>query len=152
MSTIAKESAKQSLVIRARGLSAETPAVWGTMSATEMVVHVNRALKMALGRLPVKDVSNVISKTLMKHLVLLGMPIPKGKIQTLPELDMRNQDSPDPSTLAHHVDEMEQLIDQIVLADHHSLADHGAFGPMNQRQWCRLVYLHIDHHLKQFGV
>ena len=26
------------------------------------------------------------------------------------------------------------------------------FGPMTPNEWARLQYVHIDHHLKQFGV
>ena len=29
---------------------------------------------------------------------------------------------------------------------------HPAFGPLPNWEWGRMVYLHIDHHFKQFGV
>jgi hypothetical protein len=29
---------------------------------------------------------------------------------------------------------------------------HPAFGPLPTWEWGRMVYLHVDHHLRQFGV
>ena len=29
---------------------------------------------------------------------------------------------------------------------------HPFFGPMTEEEWGTLMYLHLDHHLKQFGV
>jgi len=28
---------------------------------------------------------------------------------------------------------------------------HPLFGPMSETQWLRWGYLHVDHHLRQFG-
>ncbi|WP_424351099.1 DUF1569 domain-containing protein [Lutimonas sp.] len=28
---------------------------------------------------------------------------------------------------------------------------HPFFGELNREEWARLVYKHLDHHLKQFG-
>jgi hypothetical protein len=40
------------------------------------------------------------------------------------------------------------LIDKIKLA----VKVHPFFGPMNENEWYELMYKHLDHHLKQFGV
>jgi len=29
---------------------------------------------------------------------------------------------------------------------------HPHFGKMSEAEWLRLAYLHVDHHLRQFGV
>jgi hypothetical protein len=29
--------------------------------------------------------------------------------------------------------------------------DHPIFGKMTEAQWMRWAYLHVDHHLRQFG-
>lgn len=33
-----------------------------------------------------------------------------------------------------------------------ALAGHPIFGAMNKDEWGRIIYKHLDHHLKQFGV
>ncbi|MBK9525384.1 MAG: DUF1569 domain-containing protein [Bacteroidetes bacterium] len=30
-------------------------------------------------------------------------------------------------------------------------AEHPYFGKLSSREWGRITYLHLDHHLKQFG-
>jgi hypothetical protein len=36
-------------------------------------------------------------------------------------------------------------------ADYTSQA-HPMFGELNQKQWGKLIYIHLNHHLNQFGV
>ena len=31
------------------------------------------------------------------------------------------------------------------------LMPHPFFGKLNRQEWARLIYKHLDHHLKQFG-
>jgi hypothetical protein len=33
----------------------------------------------------------------------------------------------------------------------YKLQAHSILGPMTEREWMRWGYLHIDHHLRQFG-
>ena len=32
-----------------------------------------------------------------------------------------------------------------------NLNEHPFFGELNRKEWARLTYKHLDHHLKQFG-
>jgi hypothetical protein len=34
----------------------------------------------------------------------------------------------------------------------YSFAPHPIFGVMNESEWLRWAYLHMDHHLRQFGL
>lgn len=151
MRTVLNDDDRRSLVARARTLEASATPAWGTMTATQMVIHASAGIRMALGLLPVRDVSNPFNRGVMKHLVLLGLPIPK-EVPTLPELDAVKQPPPDPSTFVHHIDELESLLSRLADADPKRPMPHGAFGPMTKKQWGRLAYLHTHHHLKQFGV
>lgn len=35
---------------------------------------------------------------------------------------------------------------------HYTLQHHPMFGDLDKEAWGRLIYIHLNHHLKQFGV
>lgn len=61
--------------------------LWGRMTAHEMLCHVSDIFRMAFGEIAVQDQSTFFTRQIMSKLILLGLPMPKGKIATSPELD-----------------------------------------------------------------
>lgn len=51
-----------------------------------MVCHSADQIRMAVGGLKTNYAGNILTSTLLKHLILFGMPAPKGKIETVKEL------------------------------------------------------------------
>jgi hypothetical protein len=83
----------------------------------------------------------------MKQLFVYCLPFPKGA-PTAPELLARK---PEEWTV-----EIEQLRDQldrfVSRGPAGTAAEHPLFGRLTGRAWGALVYRHMDHHLRQFGV
>lgn len=137
--------------IRARieALTPESARQWGTMTAHGMVCHLIDAFHVALGEVAVKDRRTPFRFPPLKWLILYVLPIPKGRIETTHEF---KQTQPG-EWQADHARLLAQL-DRFIayLASPESKANlHPAFGLLKPKQWARLVYIHMDHHLRQFG-
>lgn len=151
MKSILSESIKIDLTNRINLLSPKDAPLWGKMNVNEMVCHISDALRLAAGKKHCLFVGSFISKTLLKWLVLNGMPIPKGKVNTSKEMRQGGGGTP-PSNLAD---------DKLLLLDlinnfcepftKNKTYLHPAFGNLTKKEWARLAYIHIDYHLKQFG-
>jgi hypothetical protein len=152
MKTILNENDRLNTIQRINRLTPESKNLWGRMNVNQMLCHVTDQIRMAIGEKKTKFVGNPILKTIVKWLVLGGLPIPKGKVPTADELNQeKNGTQP-----VGFLDDLNQLIKIINEFENKypksSTIVHPAFGPFSMGQWGRLIYLHLDHHLRQFGV
>lgn len=140
------------ILARIDALQRDAQAQWGVMTVNQMVCHAADQIRMALGDIPVTDQSNFMTRTLAIRLVLLGMPTPKGKVKTPPELDPTRRGT-QPTTFSQDTALLKQKIAEFLntTADF-AFQPHPAFGPLTRGQWGRLIYLHLDYHLRQFGM
>jgi hypothetical protein len=154
MKNLLDASCREAVLARLDRLAPDTPALWGRMDVNQMVCHVTDPLRLALGDLPARDVSNPIRRTLLKWAVLGGMPPPKGKIATFPEIDQVAGGGTPPTSLAADVEALRRELARFVdrAASGGALAPSPAFGRLSGRAYGRLQYVHMDHHLRQFGV
>lgn len=125
--------------------------LWGKMTAIEMISHCSDQIKMATGEIQTNFVGNFLMTTLVKKLVLLGMPAGKGKIETAPELK-QGLGGTKPTFFAQDKENLAELVKNFEMKIEKTPNQiHPAFGKMNTDQWGRLSYIHLNHHLKQFG-
>ena len=140
------------IMVRISKLSSDVIPKWGKMNDQQMLCHVSDQIRMATGEIKAEYIGNPFLKIVAKRLTLLGMPIPKGKIQTTKELNQEKMGTK-PSGFEK---DRKTLIDLINNFDKNypdnTKICHPAFGPMTKKQWGRLIYLHLHHHLQQFGV
>ncbi len=88
----------------------------------------------------------------MKWLVLGGMPAPKGKVQTYAEIDQVANGGTSPTLFASDIKALKLQIETFIArGDDFNWQIHPTFGKMSHRQWAKLAYSHLDHHLSQFG-
>lgn len=66
------------LIARLNRLTPESKAVWGKMTAGEMLCHCLDGSRMAVGEIAGTDRSNFFTRTIIKYLVVYAIPIPKG--------------------------------------------------------------------------
>ena len=152
MKNILDLSTQSEIKGRITSLNDKSIRLWGKMSVNEMICHCSDQVKMAVGEIPTKYVGNFFLKTFVKHIILLGMPAPKGKVETVPELKQGVKGTipitieQDKETLLSFIQTFKDKIDKS------TNVIHPAFGKLTTEQWARLCYIHLDHHLKQFGV
>jgi Protein of unknown function (DUF1569) len=134
-------------------LHPESERQWGKMPLAPVLAHCTSGLQMAMGTINPKRApfpANVIG-LLIKPLVFSDDKPIRRNSSSSPELF-----TADP-TQCEFERERAQLIEAI-----DSFASTGAaccsqhphpfFGPLKPQQWAILMYKHIDHHLRQFGV
>jgi hypothetical protein len=121
------------------------------MSAHQMVCHLSDSFRMVLGQKPVCDAHGPFQRTIVKWIALyLPVSWPAG-IPTRPELD-QEEGGTRPADFAADIAELEALVNRVTSQkDSVGGRTHPFFGRMSEAAWLRWAYLHIDHHLRQFG-
>ena len=151
MKNVLNEKVKHKLMARIACLNENDKALFGKMNCHEMLCHSADQIRMAVGGIKTGFIGNALSSTLLKHLILLGMPAPKGKIETVKELK-QGAGGTKPANFSNDKNTLSELINRFdSLYFDEKKVIHPAFGAMNKKQWGRLVYIHADYHLKQFG-
>ncbi len=151
MKNILNPDVKQEIYNRLEKLDENSQRRWGKMTVNQMVCHLRDQIRLALGEIIIPP-WKIILKPLLKYFVLLGPPVPKGKVQTFPEIDQLLGKGSKPVNLQNDIKLLKEKIEEFSDKDEaFPFAEHAAFGKLNKKQWGRLIYLHLDHHLKQFG-
>ncbi len=152
MKSLANNLDKQEVLQRLRLVKPESARRWGKMTSSQMVCHLNDSFKSVIGERPVSSVSNILGPNLIKWIArYLPIHWPHG-VPTRPENDQETGGTR-PTEFAADVRELEELVDRLTRGEKDfSWGRHPLFGAMPDREWLRCGYLHMDHHLRQFGV
>jgi len=162
MKTLARHKDQAEILERLRRVSPQSVARWGRMSAHQMICHLYDAVRMAMGEQPVTPATGVLQRTLVKWIALyVPLPWPGGRIRTSPEIqqpiggdggDGRDGGGTAPTDFASDVARLLELLDRVTATPRtFEWAPHPIFGMMSEAAWLRWSYLHLDHHLRQFG-
>ncbi len=151
MKTLARERDTAELFERLKLLHPDCARRWGRMSAHQVVCHLADACRMAMGEKPVSDASGLPQRTIIKWVALYApMTWPPG-ILTRPEIDQEVSGT-SPLDFAADMAHLEVLLAALAARRGARWPVHPIFGPMSESAWLRWGYLHVDHHLRQFGV
>lgn len=144
MKSVREAPARKEILARMARLEPGTKPKWGKMTAAQMVGHVARPMSGAMGELHVAAKPGPLRNRIIRYLVIYVLPWPRGA-PTLPEyIDAGDGD------FARNVKALGALLERFAAAQ--TLLPHPAFGALSPKDWGRLTYRHLDHHLKQFGL
>ena len=136
------------LIKRVQKLSATTICTWGNMTSSAMLYHCNITNKAIL-RAPASVKKLTLKQRILKFLIFyIKKEIPRG-IKGNPTF------FPTENELLNFEDQRDEWIDTIAkfpLVTDPLEGAHPVFGRLDTREWGRFVWLHMDHHLRQFGV
>jgi hypothetical protein len=152
MKTLADDRRKAEILRRLNAVRPDSARQWGQMSAHQMVCHLSDSFRMAIGERNVSEASGPLQRTVVKWIALfLPMRWPTG-ITTRPEIDQVLSGTC-PGDFATDVAELEALVDLVTTRKGTVkwAKTHPIFGRMSESAWLRWAYLHMDHHLRQFG-
>lgn len=137
---------RQALDARIARITPEHRALWGRMSAPQMVVHLADALRMATGELPIPMRKTFVQYPPIKQLLLYVVPFPKG-VPTAKQLQRT------PGDWVAGVADLRAMLERFAARDRTApWPAHPLFGPLGPHAWGVLARRHVDHHLRQFGV
>ncbi|MFT7481002.1 MAG: hypothetical protein ACI80N_004320 [Gammaproteobacteria bacterium] len=134
---------------RIESLSAEMPARWGKMDGAQMCAHCCRPIQVALGDLTLKRalVGFLLGGLAKRYLVNGPAPF-RPNMPTAPEFLVV-----DPQEFADQKRALVSLVRRLSEGGEEGLtrAPHPFFGRLQADEWDRLMWKHLDHHLRQFG-
>jgi hypothetical protein len=146
MPNLLDEPDRNNIKVRITRLHHDTPRQWGTMTAALTTCHLTDQLRVAMDEIPARRRGNILTRTLIKWYVLnFVTEISKGKIKTVSEMQ-----STDVGDWENDIHLLCNAIDRFPRCQ--QFAPHPVFGPMSPTEWGKLGYIHLDHHLRQFGV
>ena len=151
MKTLARQRDRDEILQRLRRVRPENVRRWGRMSAHQMVCHLGDSLRMVTGQKPVSHATGLLPRTIVKWTALyLPLRWPAG-IATRPEVD-QEVGGTRPVEFAGDVAQLEALLELVTTQTRSvNCQVHPIFGRMSEAAWLRWAYLHMDHHLRQFG-
>ena len=148
MKTLATAEDKAEIVRRLARIGPTSERQWGRMTVAEMICHLSDAFRVAMSEKDARPVSNMFTRSVMKWFALHGsMKWPQG-VSTVPECEAGRGGTP-PAELERDLRELGELLERFSRLA--AMAEHPIFGKMADEEWLRWGYLHMDHHLRQFG-
>lgn len=149
MQSLFDPASRQSVLGRLEQLQPGAPHQWGKMNAAQMLAHCSIAMEMATGEKPRKQ--KLIGK-------LLG---PFVRSSLLGEKPFGRNSPTDPAFIVTEEKDFEaekQRLARLVNTfcdsgpEKASAHTHSFLGRLRGEQWGVMMYKHLDHHLRQFGV
>jgi hypothetical protein len=135
---------------RVAQLKPESEHLWGKMNAPQAVAHCSAGIEMALGEkfLPRHVMGRILGRV-VKPLALRDDEPMHRNSPTAKGLVVQND-----RDLATERERLCGLIDRFATAGPQGCTTHphSFFGRLTPDEWAILMYKHLDHHLRQFGV
>jgi hypothetical protein len=151
MKSLARERDRDEILRRLRTVRPDSVRRWGRMSPHQMICHLSDSFLAVTGRKAVTPATGVLQRTVVKWIALyLPVRWPPG-IPTRPEID-QEVGGTRPADFAADVAQLEGLIAFVTSPTPPGWQPHPMFGRMSEAAWLRWAYLHMDHHLRQFGL
>jgi len=149
--TLSVPNVRISVVERIKTVRPDSRALWGKMTASQMLCHLSDSFGCAFGDIPLALVGSLLHQTVLMS-VALWVPVPWPKnYQTRPEMDQLIGGTP-PGEFAADRKHLVQRVEKFGRPGFDFTPSlHPIFGKMSPAEWRRWGYLHVDHHLRQFG-
>ena len=131
-------------------LRPDSERLWGKMNAAQAVAHCAAGLELALGdRLPPRLLLGRIIGRIVKPMALGNDEPMRRNSPTVKGLVVSDE-----RDLEAERKRLCGLIDRFAAAGPGSCTTHphSFFGRLTPQEWAVLMYKHLDHHLRQFGV
>jgi hypothetical protein len=151
MKTFSNPVDREEILRRLRTVRPTSQRRWGTMTAHQMICHLGDAFRAAIGERYASPAPGWVPRPFLRWIALwTPLPWPHG-FPTCPELDQTINGTP-PAVFDGDVQALLGILDRITRRPcDFEWQRHTHFGRMSGNDWMRLAYLHIDHHLRQFG-
>jgi hypothetical protein len=152
LKSLARPNDRADILRRLRQVRPDSARRWGRMSAHQMVCHLGDGFRMCLGHKAATYRTGAIPRVLLKWIVLYApLRWPAG-IATSPEIDQVLPGCTKPTDFGADVERVESLA-QMAAAQGPAFdwPPHPVFGRLSGGAWMRWAWLHMDHHLRQFG-
>jgi hypothetical protein len=148
MKTLFNEQATEELLQRLNQLKADRQPCWGKMNAAQMLAHCQAGFRVYFGEEKfTQSLAGRIFGPIAKRKLFNNKRWPKN-LPTAKQFVIADE--------RVFEEEKRKLVSQVQRFTTSGILinapKHPFFGRMNNEDWSRFGYLHLDHHLNQFGV
>jgi hypothetical protein len=142
------QSDAQGIRQRIETLNEQSVRQWGTMTAAQMCWHCRGQLEFVVNPSNVKVLKTMYRFQPMKWMIIFAIPWPK-EAPTAPTMDAKKS-NPEVGDVATEKNKLVAALES-VLQLQHVKATHPLFGELGKHYWGRLIWKHLNHHLRQFN-
>ncbi len=148
MQTLFDVTTQQQMLARINKLTPSSQRQWGKMSVSQMLKHMSVAFAVPTGkiRLP-KDKLYYLSANPFARWLLVKVITKWPKNMVTADSFIVKDDPAFEPTKAEFLDNMNTFLKAGSLD-----GQHPVFGVMDKELWGQAMYIHLNHHLTQFGV
>jgi hypothetical protein len=149
--TLADPTERVVVLLRLQRLTPDSTRRWGRMTSHQAICHLSDSFRAMMAPVAISSVANLYTRTFVRWFAIhSGLPWPHG-VKTRPEVD---QEIGGTRPIEFAIDRrgLESLIEQFAQRTGGDMQPHPMFGRLSTEEWQRWGYLHLDHHLRQFGV
>ena len=148
--TLATGSDAEAIITRLGALSADDQRRWGTMSPREALCHLSDAFRTGLGEVHPSPIRVMGLRGSIPKWIGLRLPVPwPHGVRGPAEVDPRREGTKPAEFQADR--ERALGMTRRFIAEVGNEYPHPMFGAMSRGDWLRWGWLHLDHHLRQFG-
>jgi hypothetical protein len=131
-------------------LRPDSERLWGKMNPAQALAHCSAAIGMAVGetRPPRILIGRLLGPLAKKSLIVNGEPMRRNSMTDKSVLVTDERD------FEVERQRLRESIDRFAAGGPGICTKHPHFffGPLTPVEWAALMYQHLDHHLRQFGV
>jgi hypothetical protein len=151
MKNLLENADRDALIARLQNLNPDSRRRWGAMTASQIVPHLTDPLRVAIGDRTARPMNSIFSNPVVSTLAVWWMPWPQSA-PTAEEFIQGKGGTPP----AEFERDKQALLLAIHRFAHHPenelFRPNPVFGRLSRRAWGRLMWRHVDHHLRQFGL
>jgi hypothetical protein len=150
MKTLFEAAIANEITERLDRLNHDNERQWGKMSAAQMLAHCSAAIEMAEGKVTPRRIllGRLLGPLAKKSLIVKGEPMRRNSMTEKSVLITDERD------FTVERQRLRESIDRFRAGGPGKCTSHPHFffGPLTPLEWAALMYQHLDHHLRQFGV
>jgi Protein of unknown function (DUF1569) len=131
-------------------LRPDSHRLWGKMTPAQMLAHCAATMEMAVGITlpPRRFVGRILGPLVKKAIIQEGKPFRRNSSSDKSLIIKEDRD------FETERQRLRELLERFAAAGPEGCTrhPHSFFGPLTPMEWASFMYLHLDHHLQQFGV
>jgi hypothetical protein len=143
---------KKTALDKIRELKENSPALWGKMNASQMVEHLSEYIEHANGKRKMQVLTEQEKLPAFRSFLFSEKEFKPGTPNSqMPE----TPEQPRLESLEAAIEELEINLYKFFerfAGKENETENHIFFGPLNYEEYLTLLYKHVLHHLKQFGL
>jgi hypothetical protein len=135
--------------VRMAQLRPDSERLWGKMNPAQALAHCSAAIGMAVETRPPRIlIGRLLGPLAKKSVIVKGTPMRRNSMTEKSVLVTDERD------FVVERQRLQESIDRFAAGGPGICTKHPHFffGPLTPVEWAALMYQHLDHHLRQFGV